>query len=315
MGRTYLTRTSKRELEITFPILGADWQRGAVDSPQWSTIAKTAENDQEQVGSAKWGNVLGWWNAADGTQTPRSVDVTRWRFAAAIFVADEVNDYHHARSALSEEMESWWHLFSSWLEVFTRQDLAELNKPRQGIKAGEIWMWERPESGLRLRASRVTTYGFKSKGNVEPADHRTIAACMRLCSLFVRPPDEWLFIRDARALVKDEQYRRAVIDAGTAAELAMTTLLDRKLGNADEALKKALYDKYQTLNGRSQLLKKLGAGTVPERLQQELSEPRNDAAHGGTSPTRGEADLAIAKALELVEQAYPLEKFLAVAQA
>ncbi len=49
----------------------------------------------------------------------------------------------------------------------------------------------------------------------------------------------------------DKQYRRAVIDAGTAAELVMTTLIDRKLAGTDSLVKKLLVDKYQTLNGRA----------------------------------------------------------------
>ncbi len=77
---------------------GRYWQRGNVEPPAWSTVAKTSEDDYEQVGSLEWGSPLGWWDAADGTQTLRTVTVTRWRFATTIHVADEVNHYHHART-------------------------------------------------------------------------------------------------------------------------------------------------------------------------------------------------------------------------
>jgi hypothetical protein len=42
------------------------------------------------------------------------------------------------------------------------------------------------------------------------------------------PPAEWLFIRDARSLLSAGDFRRAVIDACTAAELSVTALIDRK---------------------------------------------------------------------------------------
>ena len=53
------------------------------------------------------------------------------------------------------------------------------------------------------------------------------------------PPVEWLLIRDARSEVNEgwdlhasENLRRGVIDAATAAELAMTALIDKYLDDA-----------------------------------------------------------------------------------
>jgi hypothetical protein len=56
-------------------------------------------------------------------------------------------------------------------------------------------------------------------------------------------------------------------------------------------------------------MKGRNAGTVPDRLQQELAQPRNKAAHEGASLSEAEANTAIAKAAELVEQLHPLGGF------
>jgi hypothetical protein len=200
-------------------------------------------------------------------------------------------------------------LISSWIEIFTKQDFVELGKPNGGIRAESVFMWTGDETGLRTNPARDTNIPTYSD-QADKLDHNTLNACMALAANGTEPPVEWLFIRDARSLLNARQYRRAVIDAGTAAELAMTTLIDRRLGNAEEAIKKALYAKYQTLSGRNQLMNKLDAGDTPERLQQDLGEPRNNAAHTGASPIFDDASLAIRKATELVEQAHPLSSFM-----
>jgi hypothetical protein len=62
------------------------------------------------------------------------------------------------------------------------------------------------------------------------------------------------------------QIRRAVLDAGTAAELAMTTLVDRYLDdkNADEAIKNAITRGYGVLGAKKELLGLLRPGPAAE---------------------------------------------------
>ena len=311
LGRSYSTKTATRDLAISLPNLKQDWCEGYLDPPTWSfKDFRAADVDLDPAMSDEkfgWGTSTGFVDEPDGTQTLVYARVDRLRFETN-FTAGP-SQFFEARSTALGEMERWWGLITSWIEIFTGQDFVELGKSKGGMRADSIIMWVGDENDARVNPARdrnIPTYSDLA----DKLDHVTLTACMTLAGNGIEPPDEWLLIRDARSLQNARHYRRAVIDAGTAAELAMTTLLDRNLSSSDPAIKKALYDKYQTLNGRSQLLKKLSAGTVPERLQQELSEPRNDAAHGGASPTFDETSLAIAKAAELVEQAHPLAGLL-----
>ncbi len=106
-------------------------------------------------------------------------------------------------------------------------------------------------------------------------------------------------------LLTGGDYRRAVIDAGTAAELAVTEILDQDLATTDSVLRDALIDRSRTLEGRAKLMKDLGAGSVPETFKNDLQVPRNKAAHGGVPQTLADATKALAVATNLVEQAEP----------
>jgi hypothetical protein len=123
---------------------------------------------------------------------------------------------------------------------------------------------------------------------------------------------EWLFIRDARSLLNGGQNRRAVIDAATAAELAMTTLIDKYLAtaNTDEIVRTALLRRYSALEGRTALLRRLRSGLLSDQLQRDLIEPRNLATHGGHSLTDAQAQTAVDMAIDIVEAAHPLANLL-----
>jgi hypothetical protein len=130
---------------------------------------------------------------------------------------------------------------------------------------------------------------------------------MALAANGSQPPDAWLLIRDARSLVNARQYRRAVIDAGTAAELAMTALVDPTLSSMNFLEREKLFEKNRGLWELSNLMVMQKAGARPARLQQDLAEPRNRAAHEGAPLNQAKANAAIAVAVALVEQLHPLE--------
>ncbi len=81
------------------------------------------------------------------------------------------------------------------------------------------------------------------------------------------PPAEWALIRDARLLLNAGHIRRAVLDAGTAAELAMTMLVDNYLDDANiqGPLRKAITGAYNNLGSKNALLKLLRSGLMPSK--------------------------------------------------
>lgn len=308
LGRTYRTRTTNRALSVTLPALapGAGSAVSPLISPEWSSHEPDHQKDTDQTGYA-WGTswvlpVAG----KDGSAAVRAV-VTRWRFEMAV-VRGADQDPHTARSQPMVEVEKWWELFSDWVGVLSNLDIAELVKKQRGIRGEALWTWVVASDGLRALTGKTTSLTFRM-ADEEALDHVTLSRCMELCASQTSPPEAWLLIRDAKSLCNAGQYRRAVIDAGTAAEVAMNELLDRYFAGTDEKVRDLLYSKYQTLGGRAQLLGKLDAGTVPDRMQQLLSEPRNMAAHNGWLADRQTASNAIETAVILVEQAFPRAVF------
>jgi hypothetical protein len=229
--------------------------------------------------------------------------VDRWRIELLIELAAGKAFRNAAWSAV-EEIDDWWELFTAWLEIITSHNVST-RRTSGGIRSEPIWIWDSSDLASRRDATVARSWPIYSQSTGPPIDGTTLEACMRLAADGEPPPDMWLFIRDARALIARGDYRRAVIDAGTAAELAMTEILDQDLVTTDSALRDALITRSRTLEGRAKLMKELAAGAVPTNFKDDLQIPRNKAAHGGVPQTLASATKALEVAVNLVEQAEP----------
>lgn len=315
LGRTYTSRTSTRELTVSLPRMPADWQGdGLLDPPTWSyTTFRDPEHESVlSDGRFDWGLTSGFKNHADGSQSPEFARVRRWRFQTKMLTTSHNFDFFNARATTVREIEAWWDLVSSWISIFTKQDFVEIGKTRSGIRVGPVVTWCGGDDGLRVNGSRDTSIPVVNDEGVERVTAATMTRCMTLAASGTPPPDEWLFIRDARSLVNANQFRRAVIDACTSAELSLTALIDRKFtaeGTSAEERKKLFKTHHGISNLRTLHKNRGAAGNVPTRLIQDVGSLRNKAAHSGYAPTRDETLVAIDTAAALVEEAYPLTSY------
>jgi hypothetical protein len=299
IGGSFYTKTKTYDLAVTLPRFDYDLRLVA---PEWEATASTPEELKEQEEDFKWGVITGWENAPDGSQLPIMARIDRWRIELLIELAPGTPFRTAAWSAI-DEIDDWWELFRSWLEIVTTHNVSK-RRTRGGIRSEPIWIWDSSDFATRRNAGIARSGPIYDQPG-PPIDRATLEACMRLAADGQPPPDMWLFIRDARALLDGGDYRRAVIDAGTAAELAMTEILDQDLATTDSVLRDALMDRSRTLGGRANLMKELRAGSVPKTFKDDLQEPRNKAAHGGVPQTPAGAIKALAVATNLVEQAEP----------
>jgi hypothetical protein len=119
------------------------------------------------------------------------------------------------------------------------------------------------------------------------------------------PPPERLHLSDARSLHNDGQWRRAVIDAATAAEVAITSWLDNRLSTAEPDVKAALLNTPLTLGRLHRLYTQLG-GTLPSDFDNLVVRPRNNAAHRGMPLTPEESAAAIETTATLLDGTSPI---------
>jgi hypothetical protein len=152
-------------------------------------------------------------------------------------------EFEAATKRFLGEFDDWWTRFTAWVGVLTGQDFLGLGGyARQGTKAGDIQTWTCDGDGQRAGRGIRSSYPPSRPGiPVNKLHLEDLRGCVTATGKYP-PPAEWALIRDARLLLNAGHIRRAVLDAGTAAELAMTTLVDSYLDgtNAQEPLGEAI---------------------------------------------------------------------------
>lgn len=125
-----------------------------------------------------------------------------------------------------------------------------------------------------------------------------------------RPPEEHLLLRDSRAARNRHDSRKAVIDAATAAEVALAAAIRRRLSAAPD--EQAIEQVLRNSSGLAELFDlavALGSngGVSGSQVRGQLAGRRNEAVHRGMEPTRAETTEALQTASAIVSAVNPLE--------
>lgn len=244
-----------------------------------------------------WGELRGWNKAEDGSIIPVLACVKRVRLLFPVSKADAANV--NLGPALDNLLGPWWDALSAWIEVTTGQDLATFGD-RRPKRPQTFHLWGGNADGtMRPLAMMFQATGFPPS---HPLPSEGLQRCLSAVAEGRVAPPERLHLSDARSLHNNGQWRRAVIDAATAAEVGITSWID---SNADAKVRADLAKRPLTLGGLWRLYAKLG-GTVPDDFQKLVVNPRNDAAHRGMSLTSEQSAKAIDATEQLLKATTPL---------
>lgn len=212
-----------------------------------------------------------------------------------------------ARS-LHDAAEDWVRLLGVWIDVVAHTDLHQerIKEDKWGHRA-YVWVERGKDGGELLKGRHTLTFNFEELSlAINPWQWGKI---LKATSSGTNPPEAHLFLRDARRELGAERYRRSVLDAATAVEIALTKLRDDVLAGGDPKVGEFVQEKAQQIGSLIAFLNKQER-KLPDRIQQEIAEPRNKAIHEGREPDEGTAAKALKKAEEVLDVAFPWKKLL-----
>lgn len=194
----------------------------------------------------------------------------------------------------------WFYRVIEWIEVLTGQDLYEHERPyteREQRPYGSFYLFDGETYTNVTRQEGIWMNPWPLEESLTPEKWRF---CLAAASKQDRPPLELLVMRDANAALMRGHYRKAVVDAGSAVEIALNRRIRQTLASANEAyVVEELLRSHPTLGRKLALAKRLGL-EVPEDAQKELVEPRNRTVHRGETPDALAAGVAVHVAGDVV---------------
>ncbi|BCP06107.1 hypothetical protein [Mycobacterium paraintracellulare] len=294
LGRAYQTALAGRQLVVTLPSF--DGTTVAEPPLRYKRPDHWVNVDPPNP----WGELRSWNNAEDGSQIPVTVCIKRVRIL--LFANRVESDDPNFGPQLDDLLSPWWDTLSSWIEVVTGQDLARLGE-RRPKQPQTFHLWGGNADGTMRPLAMMFRANFFPQA---PAlNSFGLLGCLSAVARGQSAPPERLHLSDARSLHNDGQWRRAVIDAATAAEVAITSWLDNRLSTAEFAVKAALLNTPLTLGRLHRLYTQLG-GVLPQDFDNLVVKPRNDAAHRGMSLTLEQSAAAINATAQLLDATTPI---------
>ncbi len=171
----------------------------------------------------------------------------------------------------------WFDRVRSWVEIFTGQDLNPGHRVYDAETVGAGLTFIAPphegDLGLQLTTRRIRP--------VTATEWRWILAAVRDGK---EPPLERLLVRDADAAFARGFYRRAVIDAAAALELALVRIMDERIEQIPESQRKGLAAR-PSLGRYIDVAKASGFEfDVTFEDLKRLNDARNEAVHRAQAP-------------------------------
>ena len=177
-----------------------------------------------------WPSDVEWGRGSRGNGRTRRVTEVYLTVAVALTscrtdIADEAElEFNNATVAA---LTRWIDRVSEWLEIIARIDV-QPDRPRADdrryVRQAPLLL------GLHTRRwlTNMTLPTIGSHGSCA-ASHGDWQRAVTLANAGVEPPEEHRFLRDSRAALRRGHLRRAIIDAGTASEIAMARAIREHL--------------------------------------------------------------------------------------
>lgn len=291
LGQTYLTAIAGFLADVSMPRLDLAHERSGPLAPpkfeaygenfDWSGALFPSEPDWP-----KWGKKEG------------SGRVAIRDFRLAVDPGD--SSAKDVSEAVQAAIGDWWRLAKAWIEILTSQDLEGADRFHWSKGSLHLLYRDRPDSAWNPEPGRSSLHhswrpsmGFGASGHLSSAFHA--AGCGHA------PPLEWQLLREALRAFEVGQYRRVLIEAGIAAEVALTEYLTRS-----RRMPKAGKPTLGTLVAVEEAAGE--TSVLPPSFRESVLTARNQVIHHRLFPTDDDAVVAFQLTVDLLEKASPRDR-------
>lgn len=182
-------------------------------------------------------------------------------------------------NAINFAFPAWYAMFVDYFELVTKQRLYSNGEIKLSVANLNLFTWNEEGSAVRCHDPIDNTVEITVSDRVSHLNPLQLSEICKYCSSAQQPALAYRIILEAYRAFSAGDYRKAVIEAATAAEIVLgqeikSTLVKTKVSYADQLLKK-----YRMLSGRFELAKMVGLGLPELDYKTLLIEPRNEIVH------------------------------------
>jgi hypothetical protein len=273
-------------VHLALPVVGSNGKVGAPTGFRGAPLADQLVKSQQ----GRW-----------GYRSTQSLYYVTAASASFLLLPQEAMHDSPEFNALGAAFFGWFRMVQEWASVWSNEPLGDFDTSHNSaflIPSGDQNMTGTP---VRVGAAFFGT---------QPLSRAQMSGALRRASRGDRLPVEHRMLLSARESQSGGDLRRAVIDAATAAEVALASyvadhLRSKRLG--PEFINEMIKDVNGLVNLHA-LCTKLGGepGVSKNKVREELANIRNHAAHAGQIPSADKVDAARKHAEVIVRTLRPL---------
>ena len=227
--------------------------------------------------------------------------------ALVVFEGNSSEDTFDVGNTLRRTLPKWIEIFSTYVEIYTKQVLTEQKIDYSGHDLVDIRYFD---TNNRL-SQAYDDFSYLSDRNFStykfcPLSTEHLKSIMELSSSAKAPPLEYRILLEAYRAISYGDYRKAVIEAASAVEIALTNSIRDEFSKQGINFGDALLKKYRTLGGRFELMKILRIEVANNDYKALLIEPRNQVVHRGKTPDPDTTEKVVFFSEELLTRYSPL---------
>lgn len=201
--------------------------------------------------------------------------------------------------------------FGPWLDLFEKYViLLPTQNTRSRISGGDgsgrIELLINEDGGLR-HISRINPQPItiELSGDHEVLHLEQLKEASHLTSQCLPPRFEYRLLLEAYGARKNEDYRKAIIEAANALETCLTVRIMEEFDTLRVPFGEQLLQKFRMLGGRFELVRLLGISLPEKDYESLVIKPRNDVVHRAAFPDKALAIQVIAEVEHLLRQFSP----------
>ncbi|MER7455639.1 hypothetical protein [Micromonospora sp. NPDC126480] len=226
--------------------------------------------------------------------------------AVVIIVSCSTNEVQPVAEELPDTLTEWFKRLRAWVRVLVNQPLRH-TPPIHNRGHGLTVFHKAGTEAVERVSFRQWIRAVRREREALSCDLWTVA--LKAVSASELPAPAHTFLADAREALDAGDPRRAVLDAATAAELALAHLFDSALDALDPRIRGAIIGERRTLG--SYVTTIANAGMLPQGVTRDvlsagLTQVRNLAIHKGRPPSRDQAQTAVNVGAAVVSAVFPL---------
>ncbi len=194
---------------------------------------------------------------------------------------------------------SWLKLFEEYVKLITKQRTRK--RVFGGDGPGHLELLSDDATGLKhISRTSPTSISIEMRSDDESLHLEQFTEAAQLSSNGLRPCLQYRMLLEAYSARRNEDYRKAIIEAATALEVCLTIRIIDEFNAQGISFGKKLLQKFRMLGGRFELIRLLEINLPEKDYMMLVINPRNKVIHRASFPDKGMANQVITEVEELL---------------